>query len=439
MNQERKDLARWAVNQIMIQGADEASVSLAGQRTVSVQVREGKIEKLQESVEQSLTLNIYADHRYSSHTTNDLGRDTLEKFIAEAVAGTRYLSPDQFRTLPDPRLFPKAASPELGICDPGFDSVQAKDRIRYAEAMEAVARSFDPSLRSATSDYSDFQRESVRITSNGFEGENRSTTFSGSVEVTVADPKGGLPEDYAYAQTRFRKDMPDPETIGQEAAKRAVAKIGQRKIASGRYPMVVENRVGANLVGLLVGPMQARAIQQKSSFLDGMLGKPVAHTRLTLVDDPLVVHGLGSRPYDGEGLAAQKRVMIDQGILQQYYVDWYYGRKLGIEPTTGSASNLVVGPGAESSQALLEKLAPGILVQGFIGGNSNPLTGDFSFGIVGMWVENGRIVHPVHEMNISGNTLELWKRLSGVGNDPNPYSSWRVPSLWFEDVQFSGL
>jgi PmbA protein len=233
--------------------------------------------------------------------------------------------------------------------------------------------------------------------------------------------------------------MPPAELIARRAVKRAVGRLGQKKMDSGKYDMVVENRSAGRIVRLLYGPMRASSLQQKNSFLEGKLGEKIASEKFTIIDDPFIKSGLGSRLYDGEGLAAQRRVMIENGILKSYYVDSYYGRKLGMEPTTGSSSNLVVEPGAESMEDLVRKMKKGILVTGFIGGNSNSTTGDFSVGIYGVYVEDGETAGPVYEMNISGNLTELMDRLVEVGNDPNVYSSWRIPSLYFADVQFSGI
>ena len=164
-----------------------------------------------------------------------------------------------------------------------------------------------------------------------------------------------------------------------------------------------------------------------------------ASEKFSVIDDPFLEKGLGSRFFDGEGIAAEKRFMIEKGVLNHYYVDDYYGKKLGMTPTSGSSSNVVFDYGSHSCQELIKDLEKGIFVTGFIGGNSNSTTGDFSFGVVGLLIENGEPVQPINEMNISGNALDFWKNLVEVGNDAYPYSSRRVPSLMFEGVQFSGL
>jgi PmbA protein len=200
----------------------------------------------------------------------------------------------------------------------------------------------------------------------------------------------------------------------------------------------VEARSGGRLVAALLGPLGAASLQQKRSYLEGKLGAAVGSPLLDLTDDPLVVRGLGSRLYDGEGIAARRFPIFEGGALRSYYVDTYYGRKLGIPPTTARASNLSWKLGTRSQQELLAAMGDGVLVTGFLGGNSNGTTGDFSLGVRGFRVRGGALAEPVGEMNVSGNQLELWRRLAAVGNDPYRYSAMRTPTLVFEGVQFAG-
>jgi PmbA protein len=202
--------------------------------------------------------------------------------------------------------------------------------------------------------------------------------------------------------------------------------------------MAVDNRAAGRLLQALGGPLQAGSLQQKRSFLEGKLGEPIGSDKLSIVDDPLLVKGFGSRLFDGEGIAAKPITFFDKGVLKSYYVDTYYGKKLEMEPTTGSPSNVVVKLGERSQPELLAEMKEGILVTGFLGGNSNGTTGDYSFGVQGFRVRGGQIAEPVAEMNISGNLGDLFKRLVAVGSDAYPYSTIRTPTLVFEGVQFAG-
>jgi PmbA protein len=211
------------------------------------------------------------------------------------------------------------------------------------------------------------------------------------------------------------------------------------KGASGLVTVVVDARAAGRLVSALFGPLAAAAIQQKRSFLEGKLGHPIGSALLDLRDDPFLPRGLGSRLYDGEGLAARPMPVFEGGLLRTYYVDTYYGRKLGISPTTARASNLTWRLGDRSPAELLREVGQGVLVTGFLGGNSNATTGDFSLGVRGFAVRGGQQAEPVGEMNVSGNHLELWSRLRAVGNDPYRYSALRTPTLVFEGVQLAGM
>jgi PmbA protein len=436
---ERMDLALWAMNYALQQSANQSAVNIAQQREVEIEYRNKQLDKLQESTQSSLRLSIYVDQRYSSHSTNDLRKPSLQKFIQEAIASTKYLTRDEFRSLPDAKYYPKAAAPDLVILDPGYPNVESADRVKMAAAIEASAMAQSQMIISTTASYSDVHYESVQVHNNGFTGEAEGTVFSAGAEVTVNDQKGGRPEDYFQAQVRFLADLPPTGVIGTSAAERALHKIGQGKIDSGVYDMIVENRAASRLLGTLVQPMSARALQQKRSFLDGKLGQRVASEKLTVIDDPFVPRGMASRAFDGEGLAAARRVKIDKGVLMDFYVDNYYGKKLSMEPNSGSSSNLVFEYGSRSMEEMIKDIQKGIVVNGFIGGNSNSTTGDFSFGIVGLLVENGQVTKPVNEMNISGNAIDFWNALTEMGNDPYSFSSWRIPSMFFKGVQFSGI
>ncbi len=438
INKDRMPLAEWAMNYALENGADEAAVSISDQRKVSVEFRDRKLEQVRESAQRSLGLTIYAQHRYSNHSTNDLRKESLSRFIEDAVTMTGYLAEDEYRSLPDSKYYPRKSEADLNICDNNYDKVESSHRMKIAADIEEAALAQSDRIISVSAGYSDAYSETVRIHSNGFSGETRSTIFSAGADVTVADDKG-RPEGGFGASSRFGNELPDSEILGRKSAERALGKIGQKKIVSGKYDMIVENRVGGRLISTLKGPMGGGALQQKNSFLEGMVGKKVASKKLTMTDDPFIKKGFASRFFDGEGLAVQKRTMIKKGILRHYYIDTYYGKKLGMKPTSGSSSNTVFEYGSRPLEEMIRDIEKGILVTGFIGGNSNSTTGDFSFGIIGAFIENGSIVQPVNEMNISDNAQVFWNRLVEMGNDPYPYSSLLSPSMFFEGVNFSGI
>lgn len=437
--QERLELVEWANDYAKKCGAQEIAISFSNQREIDIEYRDQKLDKLTESKQHSLSIQIYIDQRYSSHSTNDLKKESLKTFINEAVSSTKYLNRDEFRSLPDPTYYPKHQTKELKIFDPKYYQIEAENRVKMASEIEACAKEQSDKIISTTAGYSDVYYQTIKYHSNGFLGEKEGTIFSAGAEVTVKDGEKGRPSDYFYASVRFHEDLPDSNELGVKAATRALQKIGQSKINSGKYDMIVENRCCGRIFALFQGPMTARALQQKNSFLDGMLGKQIASKKLSVYDEPFMVKGLCSRFFDSEGIGTQRRTWIKNGVLQNYYIDNYYGKKLGMELTNGSPTNLVFETGNNSPNQLIKKLNNGILITGFLGGNSNPTTGDFSFGIVGFLIKNGEMIKPINEMNISGNAKEFWNQLQEVGNDPHPYSSILIPSMMFKDVQFSGI
>ena len=440
-NESMLEVAKNAAALAQRKGAREAAAGAYRVRNVEVQWRDGKLEKVTEATTRGLGFELYVDGRYSSVSTSDLRPEAVERFVEDAVALTRKLAADPHRALPDPSLYEGQARVDLDLEDPRYDELDAVRRRRMAEEMETAARGVAGAgaILSVTTGFGDTQAESFRVTTNGFVGQRRVTDFGMSAQVSVKDPDGRRPEDWDAASARHFSTLPPPEKVGRGAAERALSRIGSTKGESAHFTMAVENRSAGRILGFLMGPLAASALQQKRSFLDGKLGQRIASARLDIADDPLVPRGLGSRLFDSEGIAARRFPVFEQGVLRSYYVDNYYGRKLGMKPTTRGMSNLAWRFGDKGRDALLADVKEGILVTGFLGGNSNATTGDFSLGAQGFRVRGGKIAEAIGEMNVSGNHLELWKHLAAVGNDPYPYSSGRTPTLVFEGVQFAGV
>jgi PmbA protein len=434
------EVTRTAASLALSKGANEAAAGGWQARHVEVAWRDGKIEKVSEATTRGLGLDLYVDGRFASVSTSDLRAEALDRFIADAVVLARTLAPDPHRRLPEPELYRGQANVDLELEDPSHGALDSATRRRIAEELEVAARAVPLAERilSVTTGASDTRAESALVQTNGFEGRKRGTDFWISAEVTVKDDDGRRPEESAASGGRFRGALESPAQVGRRAAERALSRLGTVKGGSAVMPMAVDPRAGGRLVASLLGPLGAAALQQKRSFLEGKLGAVVGSARLDLADDPLVPRGLGSRLYDGEGIAARRFPVFEGGALRSYYVDTYYGRKLGMAPTTARSSNLAWRLGPRSQAALLRDMGEGILVTGFLGGNSNGTTGDFSLGVRGFRIRGGRIAEPVGEMNVSGNHLELWGRLAAVGDDPYPYSSMRTPTLVFDGVQFAG-
>lgn len=437
---ELQGAARAAVELARRKGAQEVAAGAYRARHVEVSWRDGRLEKVSEATSRGLGFELYVDGRYSAVGTSDLRPEALERFLAEAVALTRKLEPDPYRSLPDPALYGPRAEVDLQLEDPFHASLSPERRREIVAEVEAAARAVKgaEAILSVTTSFSDSHSTGYRVHSNGFEGSSRGTDFWIAAEVSAKDPDGRRPEDWSAVGSRFYESLPGAAGVGRTAAERALSRLGSRKGESAVLPMLVENRCAGRLVSFLLGPLSGGALQQRRSFMEGKLGEVVGSPALDLRDEPLVPRGFGSRLYDREGLAARPFAVFEQGRLASYYVDTYYGKKLRMAPTSRGPSNLAWGPGVGDQGELVKAVGEGILVTGFLGGNSNGTTGDFSLGAQGFRIRGGQLCEPIGEMNVSGNHLELWHRLAAVGSDPYPYSAMRTPSLLFEGVQFAG-
>ncbi|MFN8093315.1 MAG: TldD/PmbA family protein [Vicinamibacteria bacterium] len=440
-NDDVHETARAAMKTALAKGAKEAAATVSRSRNVSLEWRDGKVEKINEATTRGLTLQLFVDGRYSQVSSSDLRPEALETFISDSVAMTRALAEDPFRSLPDPALYRGRSSVDLQLEDPAYATVTPEARRTAAQRLEESARAVKGSeaILSVSTGVDDTRTETFRVASNGFEGARVDTVFFASASVSVKDADGRRPEDYAFGGARFVGDLPDASGVGREAAERALARLGSKKAPSAVMTLVVDNRAAGRLLGGLSGPLSGAALQQKRSFLEGKAGQAIGSPLLDVADDPLLPKAFGSRLFDGEGLAARKRPVFEKGVLRTFFVDTYYGKKLKMEPTTGGPSNLVWTLGPKSQAGILKDVGEGILVTGFLGGNSNGTTGDYSLGVQGFMIRGGAKAEPIGEMNIAGNMMDLLKRLAAVGNDPWPYSSNRTPTLVFEGVQFAGV
>lgn len=435
---ERMELAHWVAAESKRAGADEAAVNISFRRSVQVKHQDRKLDTLSETTRNGLTLRVYMGGRYSSHNTSDLRRDELGRFVENAVAMTKYLTPDPDRSITDAKYYEGLVQKDLKIYDSAFDGVTSDERVRFAKECEEAALAASDKVITCAGNYSDSIYESVKVHSNGFEGESRGTFYQAYAQATLRGDDDARIDDYHAGAGIFRTDLPTPGTLGKGAVERAWRKNGQSKIASGVFDLLVENRAMGRLLGAIMSCLNGQQLYRKNSFLLDQLDQHIAGDVLTVTDDPLLESGFGSRLYDADGMPARRRVIIDKGILKTYLIDYFWSRKLKVEPTTGGTSNVVYSYGDGSLDEMIAQVEKGILVTSFIGGNYNATTGEFSYGIIGELIQNGKVVQPVNEMNISGKYQDLWMNLAALGNDPYALSANRYPSMWFKEVQFAG-
>jgi len=432
------ELAHRVVARARELGADEVAAMVSRGSHVTVQRRGGKVETATEATTRGLVVSVLSDDRYTSSSTSDLRPDALDTFLQRCVAATTYLEPDPYRRQPDAELCGRGVTAEqLDQDDPAWAERTAEARAEQAEAIESLLRDRRDDIISCSSYVADGRSETVQVMSNGFEGVDAGAWFAAGGDMTLEEGER-RPESGAWYGARHLADLPSPDAVADEIERRVTERLGSQAAPSGTYPMVLANRSAGRILGVLGGPLAGSSLHEHRSCLEGKLGERIGSPHFTLIDDPTIPRGLGSRPWDGDAMRSRPRVLVEDGILKQYNINVYYGRKLGMEPTSGGRSNWVIPPGDRPTAELLAELPRAILVTGFLGGNSNGSTGDFSFGIRGLLLEHGEVAGSLSEMNVTGSITDIFQRLVAVGDAPWRWSSVRSPTLVFDEVQFSG-
>ena len=438
ISNQNKELAQWAMKYALKNGCQSSKVTIYTGSNSSFEVLDSKIDKLQQASENSMVIHLYVDGRFSSYSTNRLDKEELKGFIRNGIESTRFLAEDPFRQLPNPARYYKGGKPNLNLLDTQFDTIEPDDKLALAMQASAEVAGKDSRIISVNTSYGDGIEHKYMITSNGFEGEESTSQFSVSASISIHGEGEARPSSYWY-DASFNYDKLIKKGIGEKALERTLQKLGQEKIASGKYTMIVDPMNASQITSPLINALYGSALQQKNSFLIDKLNEAIVSPKLTIYDDPHLINQNGARYFDSEGVATEKRVIFDKGVLKTYFIDTYNANKMEVAPTISSPSVLTMQLGDKNTDGLVAAVDKGILVTGFNGGNSNSSTGDFSYGIEGFLIENGKLTQPISEMNVTGNMLTLWSNLAEVGNDPRPFSSWQIPSLQFSDVDFSGL
>ena len=445
--------ARDCIRYAMEAGADGARATLNKSVMDGCSMFNGSLDKVTHSADRSIYMYLYADGRYGTFSTNRLEPKELETFIRKALAMVRMLGEDICRQLPSTDRMAKDARTgrELDLYDSNYETMDISMRLENARKLAIYGKEACSGegwrLISEDCEYSDTMDDSFTVDSQGFEGRHTETAFTCFSEMTIESDSGDKYSGHWW-ESSSRHDGFDIASCGRMALQRAVRQMNPQKRKSGKYRMVVENTVATRLVSPLFSALNASAIQQKMSFLADTVGKDVFSEGLTIKDMARTAGKPGSRLFDTEGVATRDCDIIREGRVMQYFVNTYMANKTGFEPTVEDISRPCLMPFMKgkdwtseekelSLNAILRLCGNGILVTGFNGGNCNPATGDFSFGIEGFAFSRGKIVHPVREMLITGNMVTLWKSLIAAGNDARECTRWQVPSLAFEDVSFS--
>lgn len=427
----QKELVQWTMEYALENGCDAARLSLNKNSNTSFKIRDMKIDSLQQATKNELSIQLYFDERFGTISSNRLEKNELKRFIRNGIESISYTAKNK-RDLPDASLYYKGGLPDLQLYDPKFAHIHPDEKVSLAMQVCNEMMDKNPHVVSSNSTYLDGDSFTYQITSNGFEGESSQSHYSLSANVSIKSGGDARPQSFWFESSLFFDEL-EKKNIGKKALERTLCRLGQRKIASAKMPMVVDFMVAANLLSPVIKAMM------NHSFLSDKQDTKVFSDKMTLVDEPHLIKSYGARYFDNEGIATQKRNVFENGLLKMYFRNTFSAKTLKKPQTISSPSILTMPGGSKNAEQLTATLKKGILVTDFIGGNCNPGTGDFSYGIEGFLIENGKPTLPVCEMNITGNICTLWNNLVEVGNDARLSSSRRIPSLLFDQVDFSGI
>jgi len=417
----------------------------------NVTVRLGELEKLIEAGSMAAGLRVINGGRTAVCSTSDLTPAALGRFAADTVELASISEPDEFAGLPDPGLLARARDAAgLSLYDERLEALATEEKVRMATACEAAALAADRRITN-----SDGASLSTRVghtalaNSLGFEGSYPATSISLMVEAIADDSDGKKRNGYWYAAERHLHRLMDPEEVGRIAARRTVDQLGAVKIATRQAPVVFEPRMTVALMGDLVSCATGAALYRGATFLANRKGEQVGSGLVNIVDDPTRPGGLGSRPFDGEGVTARRNEVFRAGVFEGFLFDCYTGRRTG-NATTGSAqrgvaslpapgpSSLVFEPGDLAPEEILAGVSEGLYLTTLMGSGFNPTTGDYSRGAAGFWIEGGRIAFPVTEVNISGHMASMLASVDAVGNDLAWFGSSAAPTIRVREMTISG-
>jgi len=427
-------------------GATGAECTIVDGEEFSASVRLGEVEQLKQAGSRQAGIRVLVGKCSGSSYTSDLSKEGMDKMVRAALELARITTEDPFAGLPEQC---GTFSGDLGLYDPAIASLETDAKIASAKIAEQSALSADPRIQNSEgASFESYLGGRAFANSLGFSGSYRTSSCGLSV-VPVAKQNGSMERDYWHSASRFFAKVETPEAIGARAAARALRRLNPRKVSTQRVPVVFEPRTAQSLLGDIFDAVNGSAIYRHASFLAGKLGEKIASELLTVIDDATMPGLFGSSPFDDEGVASRRTVVIEKGVLKSYLLNSYSARKLGLH-STGNASrgvsgNAGIGPGnfyVEAGQLgeeeILKKVSNGLYVTELIGASTSTVTGDYSSGAFGMWIENGELAYPVSEITIAGNLKQMLEQIQYVGSNLEFRGSIASPTLMIGEMMISG-
>jgi PmbA protein len=449
VNAELRELAPAVVKRAMELGASAAEAVAAEGSEFSTVVRLGEVETLKESGSRALGVRVFVGQRAANTSTSDLSAEGVERLVRGAIELAKITSEDPMGGIAEAALLGKVEG-ELGLYYDDVYSLSNAERIEHARRAEKAALAVDARL--TNSDGGTFDAAvgyKVLANSHGFVGEYRSSYCSISAVPIGIDEAGNMQRDYWYSAARTLAKLESPEEVGRIAAERTLRRLGARKIKTQKVPIVFDRQTAGALLDHIFDAVNGDAIYRHASFLAGKLGQKPFGSNLTVIDDGTIAGGFGTRPFDGEGVPTRRTTVIENGELKSYLMNTYTAKKLGLA-TTGNASrglagtpgigngNFYLQPGEKSQEEIIKGVKQGLLVTEFLGFGVNLVTGDFSRGASGMWIENGELAYPVEEITVAGNLGEMFSNLAEIGSDLIWRGAVACPTLRIEGMTIAG-
>ena len=448
-----QQLAHDVLDRALKAGATDAEAVVAEGDEFEVRVRLGQVETLKESGSRAIGLRVFLGQRTATTSSSDFSEESIHRLIDGAVTLAKITSEDPFAGLPEREEFGQLQG-DLKLY---FDDVHQQppaERIEIAKRAEAAAMAFDTRIQNSSgADFDTGTSRRILTNSRGFTGEYRRSYCGFSVSPIAIDEKGGMQRNYWYSSSRTTSKLESPEEIGRIAAQRTLRRLGARRVPTQKASVVFSPEIARSIVGNIFDAANGDAIYRHATFFDDMLGKQVAGENITIIDDGTMmldgIGGFGTAPFDGEGLPTRRTVLVEDGVLQTYVNNTYTARKLNMR-STGSASrglagnpgigahNFYLEPGECTPETLIGEVKNGLYVTETMGFGVNLVTGDYSQGAAGIWIENGELAYPVEEITIAGNLKDMYRNIVAIGNDLVFRSAAAAPTIRVEGMTIAG-
>ncbi len=441
------------VAKALLAGATDAEVVIREGDEFDAQVRMGELETLKNSGARGVGLRVLLANgegvRVGSTSSSDFTLSGIEHLVSGAVALARISSPDPVQGLPEPEAF-GAVEQELALYYEDIYSLPDRDRIEYARRVEAAALAADPRIRNSDGgSFSAATSLKVLANSRGFTGASRSSYCGISTVPIATGANGEMQRDGWSSSARTLAKLESPEAVGREAARRTLRRLDGRRVPTQRIPVVFAPEVARSILGAMADAANGEAIYRGASFFTGKLGETVASSSITLINDGAMPGLFGSTPFDGEGLPTRRTVLIENGVLRSYLLNTYTGRKLGLASTASAARGLTGNPGISTHnlylpageltpEQILADIPEGLYLTEFLGRGVNMVTGDYSRGASGLWIENGELTYAVQEITVAGNLKEMFRNITAIGNDLEFRSSTACATLRIDGLTIAG-